>query len=93
MANRLSNNTRSAAFTTALKLVRTILGFSVLALGLILVVLPGPAVIVIPIGLAILATEYAWARRYLNKFKEGGEKLGSIFFRKKAKQNQSHSES
>ncbi|MBL0063066.1 MAG: PGPGW domain-containing protein [bacterium] len=74
---------RSAAFAAALKLVRTILGFSVLALGVLMIVLPGPAVVVIPIGLAILASEYAWARRYLNKFKEGGEKLGSIFFRKK----------
>jgi len=79
-----NNNTRNAAFAAALKLVRTILGFSVLALGVLMIVLPGPAVVVIPIGLAILASEYAWARRYLNKFKEGGEKLGSIFFRKKA---------
>ncbi len=76
---------RSAAFAAALKLVRTILGFSVLFLGVLMIVLPGPAVVVIPIGLAILASEYAWARRYLNKFKEGGEKLGSIFFRKKEK--------
>lgn len=73
------------AFTAALKLVRTILGFSVLLVGIALLVLPGPAVIVIPIGLAILATEYAWARRYLTKFKESGEKLGMIFFRKKEK--------
>jgi tellurite resistance protein TerC len=29
--------------------------------------LPGPAFIVIPIGLAILASEYAWARRWLRK--------------------------
>lgn len=76
---------RSQAFTAALKLVRTILGFSVLLVGIALLVLPGPAIVVIPIGLAILATEYAWARRYLTKFKEGGEKLGMIFFRKKEK--------
>ncbi len=54
--------------------------------GVILIVTPGPAVVVIPIGLAILATEYAWARRYLQKFKDGGEKLGSIFFSKKKKE-------
>lgn len=78
-----SNKTRSPAFHAALKLVRTILGFSVLFLGIVMVVLPGPAVVVIPIGLAILATEYAWARRYLTKFKASGEKLGLIFFRKK----------
>jgi tellurite resistance protein TerC len=32
-------------------------------IGVALIVLPGPAFIVIPIGLAILATEFAWARR------------------------------
>ncbi len=92
MAIESKNNTRSAAFAAALKLVRTILGFSVLLLGVLMIVLPGPAVVVIPIGLAILASEYAWARRYLNKFKEGGEKLGSIFFRKKEPPKQSDSE-
>lgn len=69
-------------FRIALRWVRIVLGFSVLALGFIMVVTPGPAVVVIPVGLAILATEYAWARRYLKKFKDGGEKIGSIFFGK-----------
>ncbi|MBK6910208.1 MAG: PGPGW domain-containing protein [bacterium] len=72
-----------AAFAAALKLVRTILGFSVLLVGILMIALPGPAVVVIPLGLAILATEYAWARRYLNKFKDGGQKLGAIRLRKK----------
>jgi uncharacterized protein (TIGR02611 family) len=40
-------------------------GFSVLTVGVALIVLPGPAVIVIPIGLAILAKEFTWARRVL----------------------------
>ena len=68
------------SFRIALRWVRVILGFSVLALGIIMIVTPGPAVVVIPAGLAILATQYAWARRYLKRFKEGGEKLDSIFF-------------
>ena len=72
-------------FQIALRWVRIALGFSVLALGLVMVALPGPAMIVIPVGLAILATEYAWARRYLNRFKKGSEKLGSVFFRRKEK--------
>ena len=38
-----------------------------LLIGVALLVLPGPAFIVIPIGLAILATEYAWARRWLKR--------------------------
>ena len=66
-------------------MVRTIIGFTVLGIGIIMIVTPGPAVVMIPAGLAILATEYAWARRYLKKFKEGGEKLGAILFTHKKK--------
>ncbi len=42
-----------------------VLGGSVLIIGLAMIVLPGPAVAVIPAGLAILAAEFAWARRCL----------------------------
>jgi putative transmembrane protein PGPGW len=43
-----------------------ILGGTVLAIGIAMVVLPGPAFIIIPAGLSILAIEFAWARRWLN---------------------------
>ena len=46
-----------------------IIGGTVLALGITLVVLPGPAFLVIPAGLAILATEFLWARRALRRCK------------------------
>lgn len=45
------------------KLLVAIIGFTVVLIGLVMIVLPGPAVIVVPIGVAILATEFAWARR------------------------------
>jgi len=45
-------------------------GFSVLAVGVAMMVLPGPAVIVIPLGLAILATEFVWARSLLDKARD-----------------------
>jgi hypothetical protein len=35
-----------------------------------MIVLPGPAFIVIPAGLAILATEFLWARKLLDSVKE-----------------------
>ena len=47
-----------------------IIGGTVLLLGIALIVLPGPAFIVIPAGLAILATEFAWAARWLHKARE-----------------------
>ncbi|MPZ71680.1 MAG: hypothetical protein GEU74_00370 [Nitriliruptorales bacterium] len=44
----------------------TIAGASVVIAGLAMTVLPGPAVIVLPIGLAILAAQFTWARRLLD---------------------------
>lgn len=45
------------------KLLVGVIGFTIVAIGLCLIVLPGPAILVVPIGFAILATEFAWARR------------------------------
>ena len=53
------------------KIVVAVIGSTILLIGLLLIVLPGPAFIVIPIGLGILATEFIWARKLLDKFKEG----------------------
>ena len=47
------------------RVVIAVVGGTVLALGIVLVVLPGPAFLVIPAGLAILAVEFAWAKRWL----------------------------
>lgn len=44
-----------------------LIGGTVLAIGVALIVLPGPAFLVIPAGLAILAIEFAWAKRWLHK--------------------------
>ncbi len=47
-----------------------VIGFTVLAIGLALIVLPGPAILVIPAGLAILSIEFAWARNLLKRMRE-----------------------
>ena len=47
------------------RLIVTVVGGTVLGAGLLLLVLPGPALLVIPVGLAILATEFVWAQRLL----------------------------
>ena len=47
-----------------------LMGGTVLLIGIVMLVAPGPAIIVIPIGLAILATEFAWARHYKEKIEE-----------------------
>jgi tellurite resistance protein TerC len=71
-------------YRQARRAVILLLGSSVLAAGIAMVVLPGPAFIVIPTGLAILAVEFAWARRWLSRVKrelsEVKEKLASKGF-------------
>ncbi len=54
---------------TVKRIIVAIIGFTVLIIGIALIVLPGPAFIVIPLGLAILASEFLWARRLLKKIK------------------------
>lgn len=49
--------------------VVAVIGITVLALGIAMIVLPGPAVLVIPLGLGILATEFLWARNLLHRTK------------------------
>jgi uncharacterized protein (TIGR02611 family) len=61
-----------------------IIGGTVVLFGIVLIVFPGPAFIVIPAGLAILATEFAWAARWLDKAKEFFEKQKSKFKRRDA---------
>ena len=56
----------------------TIVGGALVLAGLAMLVLPGPAVIVIPLGFAVLATEYAWAAVALEKSKRFAEQAGTI---------------
>lgn len=58
------------SYHTAKKLVIGIIGFTVLFFGLLLIFLPGPAFIVIPVGIIILATEFVWARHLLKRLRE-----------------------
>lgn len=42
-------------------------GFTVLLAGVIMIVTPGPAFVLIPIGLAVLSLEFAWAEALLDR--------------------------
>lgn len=53
----------------AKRLVIAVTGFTVLIVGIAMIVFPGPAIIVIPAGLGILATEFVWAKRLLKMAK------------------------
>ena len=58
------------SFRTARRVVIGVVGGTIFALGVAMIVLPGPALIVVPIGLAILSTEFIWAHRWLEKMRE-----------------------
>lgn len=65
------------------RLVVGVVGTTVMMIGVALIVLPGPAFIVIPVGLAILATEFAWAKRYMDKGREAFKKTKNKFSKQK----------
>ena len=54
-----------------------IAGSVVVLAGVAMLVLPGPGIVVILAGLAILATEFVWAERALDKAKEKAGQAGS----------------
>lgn len=64
--NKIMNNT----LRKAKRLITAVVGFTVLFAGVAMIVLPGPAIVVIPAGLAILASEFVWAKRLLKKARE-----------------------
>ncbi len=53
----------------------TILGAGLLVLGAAMMVLPGPGILVVVAGLAVLATEYVWAQRLLKRARSQAEKV------------------
>jgi tellurite resistance protein TerC len=55
-----------------LKMVITaVVGFTVIVIGAAMLILPGPGIVVIGFGLLILSAEFVWARRALDRMKEG----------------------
>lgn len=62
-------------YKQARRVVILLTGSTVLLAGIIMIFLPGPAILVIPLGLTILAAEYAWARLWLRRFRRAGKQL------------------
>jgi len=58
------------------RLIVIIIGFTVMLLGILMIVLPGPAIIVIPLGLGILSTEFVWAKKLLDRVKDKLNNIG-----------------
>lgn len=58
-----------ATLRHAKRLLILIAGMSILIAGFAMIVLPGPAIVVIPVGLGVLATEFVWARKLLQEIR------------------------
>ena len=54
-----------------------VLGFTVVLLGIAMLVLPGPGLLVIAVGLGMLALEFAWAERVLERTLERMTQTGT----------------
>lgn len=62
--------TASITYKWARRVVVLIIGGTVVLIGVAMIFLPGPALVVIPVGLGILGLEFTWARRWLAKVRE-----------------------
>lgn len=62
------------SYRGARRVVILVTGSTIMLAGIIMIVTPGPAFIVIPMGLAILSVEFIWARRLLKKFRREAKK-------------------
>ena len=58
----------------ARRIVVALVGVTLLAVGVAMLVLPGPGLIVILFGLAALSTEFVWARRWLKQVRDAAKR-------------------
>ena len=56
-------------YKLARRIVVAAVGSTILLVGIVMIVTPGPAIVMVPLGLAILGAEFAWARLWLRKLR------------------------
>jgi uncharacterized protein (TIGR02611 family) len=64
----------------ARKIIILVVGLTLLLCGGIMLITPGPGLLLILAGLSVLALEFVWARRLLRKIKAKGNELGQTMF-------------
>jgi tellurite resistance protein TerC len=69
-------------YRLAKRIVIGIVGGTILAIGVVMMVTPGPGIPAILVGLGILGIEFAWARIWLKKAKEKAQDVGRTLARK-----------
>ncbi len=66
----------------AKRLIKIVVGFTVFAVGIIMLVTPGPGIAAIVIGLALLGTEFVWAKKLLKRFEKEANNVKDSFVNK-----------
>jgi uncharacterized protein (TIGR02611 family) len=56
------------------RVARIVSGFALLLAGAAMILLPGPGWVTIALGLALLAPDFPWARRALDRIRDTGER-------------------
>jgi Flp pilus assembly protein TadB len=64
----------------AKRFLKILVGFTLLALGIVMILTPGPGVLTIALALGVLAAEFVWARRLLDRVKEQGVRIRQTLF-------------
>lgn len=54
---------------------RIVSGFTLLLVGAVMLITPGPGWLTIFLGLSLLAAEFVWARRLMNRIKREGGRI------------------
>ncbi len=57
------------------RFLKILFGFTLLVLGVVMIVTPGPGWLVIAVALGVLAAEFVWARQLVDRMKEQGDRL------------------
>jgi uncharacterized protein (TIGR02611 family) len=57
------------------RIFRIVAGFTLLLAGVVMLVTPGPGWVVILLGLGLLAAEFVWARRLMDRIKREGTRI------------------
>jgi uncharacterized protein (TIGR02611 family) len=63
------------------RLSRIVGGFTLLLIGIVMLVTPGPGWLVILLGLGLLAAEFVWAKRLMDRIKREGNRMRSVVWR------------
>ena len=67
MLDPIQKKCSSLGFRQAKRVMIFVVGMTVVLIGVAMLVLPGPGILVLAGGLAILGVEFEWARRWLRK--------------------------